>query len=80
MRPSFEFLIIVATIIVLALDGGVARAVPATSRTSVATGYIDVLDLHGAPQTPTDRSFNIFFDAGSWHGYSLPPAGDVATG
>ena len=39
-----------------------------------------LLDLHGAPQTPTDRSFNIFFDAGSWHGYSLPVAGDPATG
>ena len=42
--------------------------------------YLDVLDLHGSPKTPADRSFNIFFDAGSWHGYSLPPASDAASG
>lgn len=41
---------------------------------------LDVLDVHGTPAAPTDRSFNIFFDAGAWHGYSLPPAGDTATG
>ncbi|HEX7914594.1 MGH1-like glycoside hydrolase domain-containing protein [Rudaea sp.] len=38
--------------------------------------YVDVLDMHGAPKSVKDRSFNIFFDAGAWHGYSLPPASD----
>ncbi|HEX7325656.1 MAG TPA: trehalase family glycosidase [Rhodanobacteraceae bacterium] len=42
--------------------------------------YADVLDLHGMPKSPTDRSFNIFFDAGAWQGYSLPPKGDNVTG
>jgi putative isomerase len=42
--------------------------------------FFDVLDMHGMPSTSTDRSFNIFFDQGAWHGYSLPPAGDQATG
>ncbi|RDS86146.1 MGH1-like glycoside hydrolase domain-containing protein [Dyella psychrodurans] len=42
--------------------------------------FLDVLDMHGMPASPTDRSFNIFFDAGAWHGYSLPPAGDDDTG
>lgn len=80
MHPFVKHLIVAATIIACSLDGGVARAAPATTPASAATSYVDVLDLHGAPQTPADRSFNIFFDAGSWHGYSLPLAGDVATG
>lgn len=42
--------------------------------------YVDVLDLHGSPKTATDRSFNIFFDVGAWHGYSLPPVSDRETG
>jgi len=80
MRPIIKHLIIAATITVFFLEGGVARAEAAANQGSAATSYFDVLDLHGAPQTPTDRSFNIFFDAGSWHGYSLPVADDVATG
>lgn len=37
----------------------------------------DVLNMHGMPQDSHDRRFNIFFDQGAWHGYSLPPeAGD----
>jgi putative isomerase len=42
--------------------------------------YADLLDMHGSPRTPTDRSFNIFFDDGAWQGYSLPPADDPSTG
>ncbi|OOG64039.1 hypothetical protein B0E46_08970 [Rhodanobacter sp. B04] len=80
MRPPVKLLIIAATIAVFSLGGGEAWAEPVTHRADAATSYLDVLDLHGAPQTPTDRSFNIFFDAGSWHGYSLPVAGDPATG
>jgi len=34
--------------------------------------YLDLLDLHGTPTSATDRRFNLFFDAGAWHGYSLP--------
>ena len=52
---------------------------PDHARTTDAP-YLDVLDLHGAPRDLSDRSFNIFFDAGSWHGYSLPPADDKAGG
>jgi putative isomerase len=55
---------------------GVAQTVAAQDDTR----FYDVLDMHGAPRDPTDRSFNIFFDAGAWHGYSLPPADDRATG
>ena len=42
--------------------------------------YLDILDMRGAPKTAADRSFNIFFDNGAWHGYSLPPASDGGTG
>lgn len=80
MRPSLKFLILAVTVTVLGLDGGVVHADPVAHQTDTATSYLDVLDLHGSPQTPTDRSFNIFFDAGSWHGYSLPIADDAATG
>ncbi len=41
--------------------------------------YLDLLDLHGTPTSPTDRRFNLFFDAGAWHGYTLP-ARDEGTG
>lgn len=80
MRPSLTFLIIAVTVTVLGLDGGVARAEPADHRAAAVASYVDLLELHGAPKTPTDRSFNIFFDAGSWHGYSLPLVNDTATG
>lgn len=80
MRPSLTFLIVASMVTVLGLGSGVARAAPAERQADAAAGYVDVLDLHGAPKTPADRSFNIFFDAGSWHGYSLPLAGDAATG
>lgn len=58
--------------------GSVAHA--ATTQASVAGDDLDLLDLHGSPANPKDRSFNIFFDAGAWHGYSLPPASDRGTG
>lgn len=45
-----------------------------------ASPYLDMLDMHGTPKNATDRSFNIFFDAGSWHGYSLPKSGDATSG
>ena len=80
MRQPVKLLIIAATIAVFSLGGEGAWAEPVNHQADAATSYLDVLDLHGAPQTPTDRSFNIFFDAGSWHGYSLPVAGDLATG
>lgn len=80
MRPSPTFLIVASMVTALGLGGGVAHATPADHRADTTASYADVLDLHGAPKTPTDRSFNIFFDAGSWHGYSLPVAGDAATG
>lgn len=67
-----------ALILALMLVGADAHA--ATTADPEATPYVDVLDMHGAPKDPGDRSFNIFFDAGAWHGYSLPPAGDAATG
>lgn len=80
MRPSLTILIIAVSVAVLGFDGGGLRAAPVDHRTDAAASYVDVLNMHGAPQTPTDRRFNIFFDAGSWHGYSLPLVGDMATG
>jgi len=80
MRPFLKFLIIAVTLTVLGLGCGVACAEPADHPAAAVASYLDVLDLHGVPRTPTDRSFNIFFDAGSWHGYSLPLANDTATG
>ena len=56
-----------------------AKAVSA-SQAGAAKPYQDLLDFRGAPSTPTDRGFNIFFDAGAWQGYSLPRVGDGATG
>jgi putative isomerase len=55
-------------------------ATMATDAAGTGAPYIDVLDMHGAPKHPGDRGFNIFFDAGAWHGYSLPPAGDASSG
>lgn len=64
----------------LGLSATPLRAGPAGSARATDAAYLDVLDLHGAPRDASDRSFNIFFDAGAWHGYSLPPAGDLAGG
>jgi putative isomerase len=64
----------------LTLPGGFARAATPVPADDAAAGYLDVLDVHGAPASSKDRSFNIFFDAGAWHGYSLPPEGDAASG
>lgn len=78
VRMKFPILFVAALGLALA-----AGATPASPTTPVATGaarYLDLLDMHGSPKSPTDRSFNIFFDAGSWHGYSLPPETDPTTG
>lgn len=72
MRPSVKSLI--------AAVACMGFAIHAESAVDESGAYVDLLDLHGAPQTPADRSFNIFFDAGAWHGYSLPPANDRETG
>jgi putative isomerase len=78
VHSSIKPLITAAMAFAIALGSGGALAGaevhPADAR------YADVLDLHGAPKSPADRSFNIFFDAGAWHGYSLPPADDAGTG
>ncbi|MFC5434956.1 trehalase family glycosidase [Rhodanobacter umsongensis] len=80
MRPFPRSLLVAVVVAILGSGGGVARAEPVEHRADTTTSYVDVLDLHGAPRAPADRSFNIFFDAGAWHGYSLPVAGDTATG
>lgn len=51
-----------------------ARAVRDNAR------HADILDMHGQPKSIHDRSFNLFFDQGAWHGYSLPPQSDEAAG
>ncbi|SFS13455.1 putative isomerase [Dyella sp. OK004] len=78
MHPSVKLLIAAVACIGFSVHGEDVRAESAVDGASAA--YVDLLDLHGAPQTPTDRSFNIFFDAGAWHGYSLPLADDRETG
>lgn len=40
----------------------------------------NLLDLHHEPGAPTDRSHEMFFDQGAWHGYALPGVGDTGTG
>lgn len=71
-------MIVAAACVGLCIHGERLRAESPVDRNGAA--YVDLLDMHGAPRTPTDRSFNIFFDAGAWHGYSLPPTGDQETG
>lgn len=80
MRLCCKPLIIAATFLAMALHGASACADSAAPPANAGTRYVDVLDMHGEPRTATDRSFNIFFDAGAWHGYSLPPAGDTGSG
>ena len=74
-----RFLIIVAFAIAV-VGNGVVRAMPANPSGIAGAGYRDLLNFHGTPRTATERSFNIFFDAGAWQGYSLPAAGDDGTG
>jgi len=64
----------------LLLAAMLAFASHAAAAASHADTYADVLDLHGTPANAADRSFNVFFDAGAWHGYSLPAAGDAGSG
>ncbi|WP_158628732.1 MGH1-like glycoside hydrolase domain-containing protein [Dyella choica] len=73
MRLPLKNLIVVAGLL-LTCAVGKAQATEPDAR------YLDVLDMHGMPASPADRSFNIFFDAGAWYGYSLPPAGDDGSG
>jgi putative isomerase len=40
----------------------------------------DLLAMHAAPASATDRQWNVHFDSGAWHGFSLPPQGAGATG
>ncbi|HEX7340805.1 MAG TPA: hypothetical protein VF269_00875, partial [Rhodanobacteraceae bacterium] len=54
---------------------GAAR--PACAAPAATGAYLDLLNMHASPASSTDRRFNIFFDEGSWHGYSLPPKGDA---
>ncbi len=56
--------------------GATTMAAPATAPAAPA----DVLDMRANPSNSHDRRFNIFFDQGAWHGYSLPPRADAATG
>ena len=42
--------------------------------------FADVLDLRGEPHSARDRSLNVFFDRGAWHGYGLPPDDARRTG
>ncbi len=74
-------LAIVATCTITCVPGCAgAWADPATIRSDTDASYYDLLDFHGTPKSIKDRSFNIFFDAGSWHGYSLPLAADLGSG
>lgn len=69
-RPLFALLLAASLI---PAGGAFAAAPQGDAR------YLDLLDLHGTPTSATDRRFNLFFDAGAWHGYSLP-ARDEGTG
>lgn len=40
----------------------------------------NLLDLHHEPESDTDRSHEMFFDQGAWHGYALPSSDDPGTG
>ncbi|HWU77522.1 MAG TPA: trehalase family glycosidase [Rhodanobacter sp.] len=80
MRLCLKPLILAATLLATTFHGTSVLADSPGQPTDTGTPYVDVLDMHGEPRTATDRSFNIFFDAGSWHGYSLPPSGDAGTG
>lgn len=62
------------------LAAALAIAAPGAWASAAAERYLDVLDMRGTPKAVDDRSFNIFFDAGAWHGYSLPSAGDAGSG
>jgi putative isomerase len=73
MHPVFKHLIVAIAFIALSTSAVQAQAVDDAR-------FFDVLDMHGTPKTPTDRSFNIFFDQGAWHGYSLPPVSDRDSG
>ncbi|MFC4525914.1 glycoside hydrolase [Dyella halodurans] len=80
MHPAVRSVILALSLGALAGGSGRACADATADSHDTDARYFDLLDLHGTPRTASDRSFNIFFDAGSWHGYSLPPVDDPATG
>lgn len=59
-----------------------ACAVPAAAHAKNPCGTLpaDLLDLHAKPASQTDRSWQVHFDSGAWHGFSLPTTETAATG
>lgn len=57
-------------------------AAPAKAQASSVCGHmpVDLLDFHAKPKSENDRSWQVHFDSGAWHGFSLPPARTSATG
>ncbi|MFE0023770.1 trehalase family glycosidase [Amycolatopsis sp. NPDC059021] len=59
-------------------------ATPATAQQGAEAdvgGYADVLDQRGTPdraEPPKSNPISVFSDAGAWHAYALPAAGDTA--
>ena len=38
--------------------------------------FNNLLNVEGSPRNPTDRTANVFFDLGAWHGFGLPDRAD----
>lgn len=64
----------------LTFENAIASTIGHRPAVTGAGQYFDLLDMHGTPASPVDRSFNIFFDDGAWQGYSLPPVDYARTG
>ena len=75
MPANFHLRLLLATLPLFAVHGVLAAVPPCADG-----DHADVLDLHGTPAHADDRGFNVFFDAGAWHGYSLPAMGDAGSG
>ncbi|GAA4533433.1 MGH1-like glycoside hydrolase domain-containing protein [Amycolatopsis samaneae] len=77
MRGVFA---VIMAAVVCAATTGTATAVP--ERDGADQGaYPDVLDRRGTPERaepPKSNPVNVFSDAGAWHAYALPAAGDTA--
>lgn len=58
---------------VFGLVAGDSALVAMPVKPSLVERFSDVLELHGRPSGPDDRSLNLFFDNGAWHGYALRP-------
>ena len=63
-----------------AILAGIFSMLLALNQPAGAASYDDLLNYHGSPASSNDHSFNIFFDAGAWHGYSLPALSDTVGG